>query len=59
MWKNRNNITLSLIDWTLTTSDVEVIKHRTLNEIDFFSDHIPIEVQVKINYEQKEIRNEI
>ena len=41
--KNRNQSTFSLIDWTLSTRDVEIDYHRTLNSKDIFSDHIPIE----------------
>ena len=49
--KNRNVISLSLIDWTMTTRDIEVTHHHTMNNNDIFSDHIPIQFQIKIDYE--------
>ena len=43
----------------MTTRDVEVTQHHTMNNNDIFSDHIPIQFQIKIDYEQKEVPNEL
>ena len=57
--KNRDQITLSLIDWTIATNTLEINNHHTKNEFDMFSDHVPIEFQVKIDYTKKNIKNEL
>ena len=50
---------MSLIDWTLSSTQLEVINHHAKNEYDMFSDHIPIEFVVKIDYSKHEIKNEL
>ena len=41
------------------TNSLEVTHHHTKNDYDMFSDHVPIEFQVKVDYTQKNIKNEI
>ena len=43
-------MTFSLIDWTLTTREIEILNHHTKNDYDMFSDHIPIEFEAKIEF---------
>ena len=59
MRKNRDQVSLSLIDWTITSSALEVSSHHTKNEYDMFSDHIPIEFFVAIDYTKRTIKNEL
>lgn len=59
MRRNRNQISLSLIDWTIASNALEINNHQTKNELDMFSDHVPIEFQVKIDYTKKNVKNEI
>ena len=57
--KNRDQTSLSLIDWTMATNTLEVSHHHTMNEYDMFSDHIPIKFQIKVDYTKKSLKNEI
>ena len=41
--KNREQVTLSLIDWTIASDTLEITHHHSKNDYDMFSDHIPIE----------------
>ena len=59
MRKNREQLSMSLIDWTITSSAIEILNHHTKNEYDMFSDHIPIEFSAKIEYTQQTIKNEL
>ena len=49
--KNREDATTSLIDWTLTSRNVEVSQHITMYEADIFSDHVPVMIKVNIEYQ--------
>ena len=57
--RNREQATLSLIDWTLTTQNVEVIAHYTINDTDLFSDHVPIMLKIKMEYQETMVLNEL
>ena len=59
MRKNRERISLSLIDWTITSQLIEVMNHHTKNEYDMFSDHVPIEFTAKIEYTKQTVNNEL
>ena len=50
---------MSLIDWTLTTHNVEVIDHYTINDTDLFSDHVPIMLKIKMEYHETTVLNEL
>ena len=52
-------MTFSLIDWTLTTREIEILNHHTKNDYDMFSDHIPIEFEAKIEFTKETIKNEL
>ena len=50
---------MSLIDWTLTTQNVDVIAHHTINDTDLFSDHVPIMLKIKMDYYETTVLNEL
>ena len=43
----------------MASNTLEITHHHTKNDYDMFSDHIPIEFQVKIEYIKRTIKNEL
>ena len=40
----------------MASNTLEITHHHTKNDYDMFSDHIPIEFHVKIDYTKKQLR---
>ena len=42
-------ICCSLIDWTVATSETEIRNCKSMENKDWFSDHLPVKFEIKLN----------